>query len=95
MQTFSGGVDGAFTTIRHVSKAVGRRAPTLTGAVMVHGFDIPPADEASHRAPRERGAPLPADLGVELIPRGHRTVALDEVVGRAEWIVWPASAPQP
>lgn len=68
VQTFSGGVDSAFTTARHLSESAGRGSLDLTGAVMVHGFDIPLEEHESFDALRERSQSLLAELGVELIP---------------------------
>ncbi|MGW5197679.1 hypothetical protein [Streptomyces spiralis] len=68
VQTFSGGVDSAFTTIRHVSGAAGRQSLALTGAVMVHGFDIPLTERESYESLRHRSAPVLQKVGVDLIP---------------------------
>ncbi|MZE78363.1 hypothetical protein [Streptomyces xinghaiensis] len=68
LQTFSGGADSAYTTIRHVSGAAGRGSLRLTGAVMVHGFDIPLEERGSYETLRDRSAPLLAGQGIELLP---------------------------
>ncbi|MFD7003213.1 hypothetical protein ACFWA5_44940 [Streptomyces mirabilis] len=68
VQTFSGGVDSAFTTIRHVKKAAGRGSYDLTGAVMVHGFDIPLEERKAYDALYARSVPLLQGVGVELLP---------------------------
>ncbi|WP_103533565.1 hypothetical protein [Streptomyces sp. SM11] len=68
LQTFSGGVDSAFTTIRHVKKEAGRGSLDLTGAVMVHGYDIPLEELDAYRALYTRSVPLLRGVGVELLP---------------------------
>ncbi|MGW6914488.1 hypothetical protein ACWGB8_11800 [Kitasatospora sp. NPDC054939] len=68
IQTFSGGVDSAFTTVRHARRTAGRSALNLTGAVMVHGFDIPLADTEAYDSLQRRSTPLLATVGVDLIP---------------------------
>jgi hypothetical protein len=68
LQTFSGGVDSAFTTVRHTRKAAGRACLELTGAVMVHGFDIPLPDVGSYDSLYERSVPLLRAQGIELLP---------------------------
>ncbi|GLW70770.1 hypothetical protein Kpho02_30690 [Kitasatospora phosalacinea] len=68
LQTFSGGVDSAYTTIRHVKKAAGRGSYELTGAVMVHGFDIPLEEVEAYDTLYTRSIPLLQGVGVELLP---------------------------
>lgn len=68
LQSFSGGVDSAFSTIRHVKNAAGRGSYDLTGAVMVHGFDIPLDEPESYQALYARSVPLLQGVGVELLP---------------------------
>ena len=38
---FSGGLDAAFTLVRHLSKHSGHRSADIATALLVHGFDIP------------------------------------------------------
>lgn len=42
---FSGGVDATFTVMRHQQKLAGRVSYDLRSAVLIHGFDIPLADD--------------------------------------------------
>ncbi|MFG3055221.1 hypothetical protein ACGFZP_30340 [Kitasatospora sp. NPDC048239] len=68
IQTFSGGVDSAFTTVRHTKKSAGRASLELAAAVMVHGFDIPLTDGEAYWSLHRRSVPLLASVGVDLIP---------------------------
>ncbi len=65
---FSGGVDSAFTALRHVSGIGVRHRLPLKAGVIVHGFDIPlDAPEMFDRA-RVRAAKHVGLLGLDLIP---------------------------
>lgn len=68
IQTFSGGIDSAYTTLRHVTKTVGRGSLELGAAVMVLGSDIPLEEWASYESLRDRSRPLLAKQGIELVP---------------------------
>jgi hypothetical protein len=43
---FSGGIDSTFLVWRHVTKQAGYRTQPLSCCAMIHGFDIPLANEA-------------------------------------------------
>jgi hypothetical protein len=65
---FSGGVDGCFTVWRHRMGRCGRWQRHIQAGLMVHGFDIPLAQEdIFHRAAQKSKAML-SSLEVELIP---------------------------
>lgn len=67
LTAFSGGVDASFTLYRHCKKLCGRFARPIGGAVMVHGFDIPFAQEATFTRASARAQAITDDLGVPLI----------------------------
>lgn len=65
---FSGGVDGCFTVWRHRMGRCGRWQRHIQAGLMVHGFDIPLAQEdVFHRAAQKSKLML-SSVGVELIP---------------------------
>jgi hypothetical protein len=64
---FSGGIDSAYTALRH---ATGRRGTSpwgLAAGLMVHGFDIPLEADAGFARAAERADRMLASIGVELI----------------------------
>jgi hypothetical protein len=65
--TFSGGLDSCFSAWRHTRDAGARRRITLGAAVMVHGFDIPLAEEDVFARALENSAVLTRSLGIELV----------------------------
>ncbi|AJR05310.1 hypothetical protein C9J03_23255 [Photobacterium gaetbulicola] len=67
IQTFSGGVDSAFTTLRHVRNQAGRASKNLQAAVMIHGFDIPLDEVDVFETIYQRSAPVLSGVDVELI----------------------------
>jgi len=64
---FSGGIDSAYTIYRHAGRRRDRRANAGLTALMVHGFDIPLADEQGFRRAGERSLRMLESLGVPLI----------------------------
>ncbi|HEX9659184.1 MAG TPA: hypothetical protein VGA18_02750 [Rhodothermales bacterium] len=64
---FSGGVDGAFTTWRHVRGTAGHRTQRIAYGVHVHGFDIPLADREAFAATYQRCSDTLADVGIDLL----------------------------
>jgi hypothetical protein len=67
ISAFSGGVDGTFTVWRHATGRAGYRTAPIRLCVMVHGFDIPLADEDGFRGARERAVQTLADLRLPLL----------------------------
>jgi len=63
---FSGGVDGAFTALRHARKDLGNASHRLTDVMLVHGFDIPVGRRESFAKAVERVRPLPDELGLNV-----------------------------
>ncbi len=92
---FSGGVDSAYTVFCH---RPGETSHAVEAAVMVHGFDVPLADEAGFAQARTRAHVMLDSIGVELVgvatnvrellpdwERGHGTAvaaALTVLAGR-------------
>lgn len=64
---FSGGVDGTYATAAHATGALGLRSRSIAGAVLVHGFDVPLADEDGFRAALDGAAAMTDELGVPLV----------------------------
>jgi hypothetical protein len=64
---FSGGIDSAYTAYRHAGKRRDRQAHPGFTAMMVHGFDIPIADEDGFRCAGERSRRMLESLAVPLI----------------------------
>jgi len=65
---FSGGID-ACTTVRDLRiRPSGRQRYNLTGAVLVHGFDVPIEDDNGFALALAAGHHLLDDLGIDLIP---------------------------
>lgn len=65
---FSGGVDAVFTAYRHRQKLCGRRARVIGAGVMIHGYDIPPDDDAMFTAAYTRARAMSDALDFPLIP---------------------------
>lgn len=65
---FSGGVDSCFTVFRHKTGRAGRLSRNLQAGLMVHGFDIPLAQEQMFERAAEKSKAMLASLGIELIP---------------------------
>lgn len=68
IQTFSGGVDSAFTCLRHVRGLAGPATRALGSAVLIHGFDIPLHDGEAYGDILGRSRRVLADAGVRLLP---------------------------
>ncbi|UVO49734.1 hypothetical protein M0208_04100 [Sphingomonas sp. SUN019] len=64
---FSGGVDSAFTTWRHVSKRASRSNRTLGAALFVHGLDIPLTHEQQFEDAFSCAAQTLASIDVPLV----------------------------
>jgi hypothetical protein len=64
---FSGGVDSCFTVFRHKAGRAGRLTRNLQAGLMVHGFDIPLAQQQVFERAEEKSRAILASLGVELI----------------------------
>jgi hypothetical protein len=65
---FSGGVDSCFTMFRHKSGRYGRLTRNLQAGLMVHGFDIPLAQQEVFERAAKKSKAMLNSLGVELIP---------------------------
>lgn len=64
---FSGGVDSIFTLLRHATGRLGLGAyPLKRSVLMVHGFDVPLAEQKQFDALKERTEPLLNDLRIEV-----------------------------
>jgi hypothetical protein len=74
---FSGGLDGTFLIWRHITKQAGYRTQPLSCCVMIHGFDIPLADEAFFNKNFAAAQKTLDTVGLPLIP--IRTNILDVV----------------
>lgn len=85
--TFSGGVDSSFTVFRHRKERCGRCQRDLKAGLMVHGFDIPLAEELAFKSAVSKSREMLVSLGVELIPMvtNFRELELDweDVFGSA------------
>lgn len=64
---FSGGVDSAFSIMRHTRTLPHDIRYDLKRAVIVHGFDVPLGNTAGFRALVERVRTIPESVGVELV----------------------------
>ncbi len=64
---FSGGVDGCFTLWRHRMGRCGRWQRNIQAGLMVHGFDIPLAQEEAFKLTLKKSGAMLASLDVELI----------------------------
>ncbi len=65
--SFSGGLDSCFSAWRHAGPDAPRDGPRLEACLMVHGFDIPVADEAAFGLAFENSRRIVEDLGLELL----------------------------
>lgn len=65
--SFSGGVDSCFTAYRHRTNQCGRQHRELCAGLMVHGFDIPLADDSFEKA-LKKSAMMMQSIGMECIP---------------------------
>ncbi|NEP02197.1 MAG: hypothetical protein F6K58_26780 [Symploca sp. SIO2E9] len=65
---FSGGVDSCFTLLRHHQGLCGRLQRPLKACLMVHGFDIPLAEEEVFVRAAAKSQNMVASLGVKFIP---------------------------
>jgi hypothetical protein len=63
---FSGGVDSAFTALRHATGAAGRRSRSLRAGVMAHGFDAP-IEEGRFAGAADKAEAMLASLGIPLV----------------------------
>ena len=68
VQAFSGGMDSSFTAWRHRAGAANRRRHNLRAGVMIHGFDIPLAQEEVFGRAAAKSSAILASVGMELIP---------------------------
>lgn len=66
-QAFSGGVDSFYTLRNHLPEASSAHGLSVTHALLVHGFDVPLADETPFAEMTAAYRALLADLGVQLI----------------------------
>jgi hypothetical protein len=66
--TFSGGVDSSFTMYRHSQETCGRQQQNIKAGLMVHGFDIPLAEEEAFNSAAKKSEIMLSSLGIELIP---------------------------
>jgi hypothetical protein len=64
---FTGGVDSAFSVWRHVSSQAGYRSYHIRRSVLVHGFDIALADEASFATAEQAAERTLSDVGLPLL----------------------------
>lgn len=80
---FSSGVDSCFTAYRHCRGAGIRYPRKLDAALMVHGFDIPLAQENVFQSAQERSRKILNSLGLELfsVATNYREIVAD----------WPCS----
>jgi hypothetical protein len=76
---FSGGVDATFTLLRHHHRLAGQRSCDLVAAVLIHGFDIPLADNASFEtaAGNARDMLRPLNLPLTRIRTNWREICSD------------------
>ena len=65
---FSGGVDATFSVWRHAKKLCGYRSQSINVCAIVHGFDIPLADDVAFKNAMARSGNTLKDLGLNLIP---------------------------
>jgi len=64
---FTGGVDSAFSVWRHVNAQAGHREYRIRRPVLVHGFDIALADEASFATAEQAAERTLSDVGLPLL----------------------------
>lgn len=64
---FSGGVDAAYTLLRHVNRDAEWQTAAVSAVVMVHGFDIPLQDSEVFTRAAERVRRMLDGLDIELI----------------------------
>jgi hypothetical protein len=64
---FSGGVDGTYGAFAHQLGQLGRRSHRVTGAVLVHGFDIPLDNPDGFELARRGAEAMTGDVGIPLI----------------------------
>jgi hypothetical protein len=64
---FTGGVDSTFSVWRHVHAQTGHRAYRIRRPVLVHGFDIALADEASFATAEQAAERTLSDVGLPLL----------------------------
>jgi hypothetical protein len=81
-QAFSGGVDSFHTLRNHSPGRFSAHRMTVTHALMVHGFDVPLADERSFREMAATYRPLLAEIGVQLLTARTN---LREVTAPVHW----------
>jgi hypothetical protein len=61
---FSGGIDASFLALRHGKRLLGDASYPLAEAVIVHGFDVPYADQATFDRLLSRAAPILEECGL-------------------------------
>ncbi|MCB1865026.1 MAG: hypothetical protein KDG50_06315 [Chromatiales bacterium] len=64
---FSGGVDATFSVWRHSQSKNGHRSQQINLCAMVHGFDIPLADQAAFDGAKSKAARTLHDVGIGLM----------------------------
>lgn len=64
---FSGGVDASFTLFRHLHRHAGRLTRPPAAALLVHGMDIPLAQDDAYRQAADKAESMLADTGIKLI----------------------------
>lgn len=64
---FSGGVDGAFSLVRHAEKLLGEASLPVSAAVLIHGFDVPLSKPDSFERLMERCRPIADRFRVDLL----------------------------
>ncbi len=69
---FTGGVDSAFSVWRHVNAQAPQLAYRIRRPVLVHGFDIPLADEASFATAQDAAQRSLSEVGLSLLTDPHQ-----------------------
>jgi hypothetical protein len=64
--SFSGGIDATFALYAHKRKWIGRRSRDVISAVMIHGYEIRPDNDADFQVAHRRGLEVCDALGVGL-----------------------------
>jgi hypothetical protein len=64
---FTGGVDSAFSILRHLNNYCGRNNRNIEAGLFVHGFDIPLEDYAAYERAKRRANSTLSSAGVELL----------------------------
>ncbi|GAB4217192.1 MAG: hypothetical protein OHK0022_59210 [Roseiflexaceae bacterium] len=64
---FSGGVDAAFSLYRHQRGLAGRRSRPVHAGLLIHGYDIPVADDAMFAPAYARARRMTESLGTPLV----------------------------